>query len=123
MIPGATTKIPLQAKRKIFLLLVRQARGSHEHARCAKPTLICLSTEKCLLHRVKFCVAREALESSDIAAFRPKSWNKTAMDRFAVEPHRAGSAVARITPFLDVKPSEFAKECPQALARSRLGAK
>src|SRR5947208_16711724 len=111
MIPSAATEISLQAKSKILFLLLRQARGRHQHARRAKPTLICLSTEKRFLHRVKFSVACEALQSSNLAVLRPKSRNKTTMDRFAIEPHRASSTIARIAPLFDVKPSELAKEC------------
>ena len=56
---------------------------------------------------MKFPVACEALQSGNFAAFRPKSRNKTTMDRFAIEPHRASSTIARVAPLFDVKPSEI----------------
>ena len=123
VIAGATTEISLETKGKILLLLFRKARRRHEHARRAKAALVRLGTEKRLLHRMKLAVVRQPLKRGDFAAFASKSGHETTMNRFAIEPDRAGTAIARVASFLHVKPSEVPKECSQTLAGPRFSAK
>src|SRR6266513_1618446 len=111
MIPCATAEISLKSKSEIFLLFFRKTGGRHEHTRRAKAALICLSTEKCFLHRVELAVLRQTAKSGDFAAFCSKSGNEAAMNWFAIDPHRACSAVAGVTSFFHFKPGEIAKEC------------
>ena len=120
VIPGAAAEVSLEAKGEVFLFLFRKARGGHDHPRGAKTTLIRLSVEKRLLHRMECPVVSEPLHGGDFAAFRSKSGNKTAMHRFAIEPDSACPAIAGIAAFFHTKPAEIANESSQTLSRTRL---
>src|SRR2546423_1560485 len=119
VIAGAAAEVSLETKGEIFLFLLRKACAGHDHSRGAKATLIRLSVEKRLLHRMEGPVVSESLHSDDFAAFRSKSGNKTAMHGFAIEPDSACPAIAGIAAFFHPKPAEIAKESSQTLPRTR----
>jgi hypothetical protein len=122
VIPGATAEVSLEVEGDVFLLFFRKACGGHDHSSGAKATLIRLSVEKRLLHRMECPVVSEPLHGGDFAPFRSKSGNKTAMHGLAVEPDSACPAIASIAAFFDTKPAEIAKESSQTLSRTRFSA-
>src|SRR5207244_443900 len=119
VIPSAAAEISLESEEEVFLFLSRKACGGHDHPRGAKATLIRLSVEKRLLHRMECSVVSEPLHGGDFAAFRSKSGNKTAMHGLAVEPDRACPAIAGIAAFFHAKPAVIANESSQTLSRTR----
>src|SRR5713101_8662007 len=69
---------------------------------------------------MQLAVQSQALNRRDVAAFSAKRRNQTAMNGSAVEPDRAGAAVAGVAAFFDSEPSHLAQESSQALSRARL---
>ena len=95
--------------RSFFASSERLADG-HDHARGAKAALERLGVEKRLLHRMEFAVAGQPLERGDLAALGPEGGNEATVDRLAIEPDRAGAAIAGVTPFFHAKPAEARAE-------------
>src|SRR4029077_6921665 len=56
VIAGAAAEVSLEPKRQVFLLLIGEAGGGHDHARGAKAALKRLRIEERLLHRMQFSV-------------------------------------------------------------------
>ena len=123
VIAGASAEVSLEAEGEIFLFLSRKACGGHNHSRGAKTTLIRLSAEERLLHRMECPVVGEPLQGGYFAAFRSESRNEAAMHGFAVEPYGTCSAIAAIAAFFDTKPTEIASESSQTLSRTRFSTK
>jgi hypothetical protein len=123
VIPSAAAEISLEPEGEVFLFLFGKACGGHDHPRGAKATLIRLSVEKCLLHRMECPVVSEPLYGGDFAVFCSKSRNKTAMHGLAVEPDSACPAIARIAALFHTKPAEIANESSQTLSRTRFSTK
>ena len=72
----------------------------------AEAALERLGVEKRLLHRMELAVAGKPLERGDLAALGPECGNEATVDRLAVEPDRAGAAIAGVAPFFHAKPAE-----------------
>src|SRR5208282_3097241 len=116
VITGASTKIALERARQVLDVFFAQARGSHDHASRAETALEARGLHESLLHRMQFPVLREALDSGHLVAVGAKGRDQAAMNGDAVEPHRAGAAVAGVAAFFDSEPSHLAQESSQALA-------
>ena len=119
MIAGTSTEVPLEMEGKILLRLLGEARRRHDHPRGAEAALECLGVEKRLLHRMQFAVAGETLERGDLAALGPECRNEATVDRLAIEPDRAGTAIPGVTPFFHSEPAKTAQKGSQALAGTR----
>jgi hypothetical protein len=61
VVPGSAAEVSLEVEGKVFLFLFRKACGGHDHPRGAKATLIGLSVEKRVLHRVECPVVSQPL--------------------------------------------------------------
>jgi hypothetical protein len=121
VVARAPAEIALETEWEVFLLLVREASGCHDHARGTEPALEGLCIEERLLHRMKRTIAGESFDGCNLAPFGTKRRHKAAVDRFSVEPDCACTAVACIAAFFYAEPSEITRKGAQALARSRLG--
>src|SRR5262245_34241161 len=106
VIAGAATEVALEVEGKILLRVRGEARRRHDHARGAKAELERLGVEKRLLQRVEFAVAGEPLEGSDLTPLGTEGGDETAVDRFAIEPDRAGTAIPGVTPFFHSQPAK-----------------
>ena len=121
VITGAAAEIALQHPRQVPTRRLVEGRGGHDHARCAEAALKGLCIEKGLLHGVQLAVLGEALDCRDRAALGPIGRHQAAMERQAIQPHRASAAIALVATLLDAEPSMLAQERPEALAGGRLG--
>ena len=103
-----------------LLLLVERGRG-HDHAGRAEAALERLGVEEGLLHGMQHAVPREPFDRRDLAPGRPKCRHQAGMHGGAVEPDRAGAAIAGVAAFLDAEDAAIAQERAQALPGSRRG--
>ena len=78
------------------------------------------ASRNCALHGVQLAVLGQPLDGRHLEIFGAVGGDETAMDRHAVEPDRAGAAVARVAALLDAEPPQLAQEGAQALAGGRL---
>src|SRR5262249_48151045 len=108
-------------KGQVLLRLRGEARRGHDHARGTKAALKRLGIEERLLHRMEFAVAGKPLERGDLPALGPERGNEATVDRLAIEPDRAGAAIAGITPFFHAKPAKASQKGSQALAGKGVG--
>ena len=119
VIAGAAAEIAFQHARQIIACRLIEGRRGHDHACGAEAALEGLRIEKRLLHRVQLAVLGEPLDSGDLALGGAEGRQQAAMIGHAVEPHRAGAAIALVAAFLDTEPAMLAQEGAQALPRSR----
>ncbi len=68
---------------------------------------------------MELAVAGKPLERGDLAVLGPECGNEATVDRLAIEPDRAGTAIPGITPFFHSKPAQAAQKGSQALAWTR----
>ena len=116
-ISGAAAEVSLQRARQILFLFVGEGRRGHDHPRGAEPTLESRSVQKPLLHRMQVLRRAESLDGGDFAALGAEGGGDAAVNRIAVEPHRAGTAIACVATLLDAVAPQRPDECAQALAR------
>ena len=76
---------------------------------------------KRLLDGMQLAVLGEAFDGGDLLAFAAEGRDQAGVERFAVQPHRAGAAVAGVATLLDAEHFQVAQEGAQALAGTRLG--
>jgi len=119
VIAGAAAKIALEPVGEILARRVVEGRGGHDHAGGAEAALKGLRIEKRLLHRVQLAVLRQAFDGGDLVAGTAEGGHEARVKRHAVEPYRAGAAVALVAAFLDAEEAEFAQEGPEALTGRR----
>ena len=119
-ISGAAAEVSLQRARQILFLFVGEGRRRHDHPRGAESTLEPWSVQKPLLHRMQVLRCAEPLDGGDFAALGAESGGDAAVYRIAVEPHRAGTAIACVATLLDAVAPQRPDESAQALARPRL---
>ena len=120
VIAGAAAKIALQHMRQILARGLVERRRGHDHACGAEAALKGLRIEKGLLHLVQLAVGGEPLDGGDRVPCTAIGRHEAGMVGHAVEPHRAGAAVALVAPLLDAEKAKPAQECPEALPRRRL---
>ena len=122
-VAGAAADVALEGMRQVLAMrLVERLRGRrHHHAGGAVAALEGLGVVERLLHRMHLAVLGQALDRGDLAALAAESGHQAGMERLAVEPHRAGAAVAGIAAFLDAEHLQVAQEGAQALAGLRFG--
>ena len=123
VIAGAAAEITFQHARQVIARRLIERRGGHDHAGGAKAALERLRIEKRLLHGVQLAVLGEALDGGDLAPGGAEGRQQAAMIGHAIEPHRAGAAIALVAAFLDAEPAVIAQEGAQALPRRGLGGK
>ena len=116
----AAAQVSLQRARQILLLLIGERRRSHDHARGAEAALETGGVSELSLQRVQVLRCAEPLDRGDLASLGAKRRRDAAVHRIAVEPHRAGAAIACVTTLFDAMPAERPHECAKALPRSRL---
>ena len=107
--------------RQIRPLLLAQRGGGHDHAGGAEAALEGLRIEEGLLHRMQRAVLGQPLDGGDLAAGGAEGRHQAGMHRLAVEPDRAGAAIAGIAALLDAEHAAIAQEGAQALSGRRLG--
>jgi hypothetical protein len=120
MISGTPTQISFESEGKILLLLFGKAGGGHDHPRGAKAAVKSLRIEESLLHRMQVAIAGESFNGRHLAIRCAKGGYETTVDWLPVEPHRAGSTIARVAALFHPEPSQIASESPQTLPRPRL---
>ena len=120
-VAGAPAEIALERMREIGALLLIERRHRHDHAGGAEAALKRLRVEKSLLHRMQVAVWREPLDRRHRAPRGAESRNQAGVHRLAVEPDRAGAAVAGVAALLDAEDARLPQEGPQALPGLRLG--
>ena len=105
-IAGAAADIALERMRQVGLVrLVERPRRRHHHAGGAVAALEGLRVVEGLLHGMQLAVLGEALDGGDLAALAAEGGHQAGVERLAVEPHRAGAAVAGIAALLDAEHS------------------
>ena len=68
---------------------------------------------------MQLAVLGEAFDGGDFLAFAAEGRDQAGVERFAVQPHRAGAAVAGITAYLGASQTEFVTQgIRQTLRRS-----
>ena len=122
-IAGAATQIAFERARQVCLLLVVERGDGHDHAGGAEAALKSLGVEKGLLDRMQLAAGREPLDGRHLAIGGAKGRHEAGVHRFAVEPDRAGAAIAGVAALLDAEEAELAQEGAQALTGLRLGGK
>ena len=122
-IAGAAADVALERVRQVGLVrLVERGRGRrHDHAGGAVAALEGLRVMEGLLDGMQLAVLGEAFDGGDLAAFAAEGGHQAGMERLAVEPHRAGAAVAGVAALLDAEHFQVAQEGAQALAGLRFG--
>ena len=120
-VAGAAAEIALQRARQVRPLLLVERGGGHDHAGRAEAALEGLRVEEGLLHRMQLAVRGEPLDGGDLPPRGAKGRHQAGMHRLAVEPHRAGAAIAGVAALLDAEHAALAQEGAQALAGPRLG--
>ena len=120
-IARTATEIAFQRPRQVLLLLIVERDGGHDHAGRAVAALIGLGVEKGLLHRMQLAVMGESLDGRHLAALGAEGGHEAGVDGLAVEPDRAGPAIAGVAALLHAEEAEIAHEGAQALPRPRLG--
>ena len=115
-ISGAAAQVSLQRARQVLLLLVGEGRRRHDHPRGAEAALEAGSVEELLLHRMQVLRCAEALDGGDFASLGAECGRDAAVHRVAVQPDRAGAAIACVATLLDAVPAQRAHERAQALA-------
>ncbi len=70
---------------------------------------------------MQLAVFREPLDGGDLAPRGAEGGHQAGVERHAVEPDRAGAAIALVAAFLDAEPAELAQEGAQALAGRGFG--
>ncbi len=100
-----------------------EGRRRHDHAGGAEAALEGLRVEKGLLHGMQLAVLGQALDGGDLAPGGAEGRDEAAMEGHAVEPDRAGAAIALVAALLDAEPAVLAQEGAQALAGRGLGRK
>ena len=118
-IAGAAAEIAFERIGQVLARLGVEAGGGHDHAGAAESALKARRIEKGLLHRVQLAVAREPFDGGDRVSGAAKSGDQAGVIGHAVEPHRAGAAIARVAPLLHAEEAELAQECPEALTGRR----
>jgi len=113
VITGASAEIALEHARKILDVVLVQTRGRHDHAGGTEAALESGSLHERTLHRMKFAIVREALDSGHLVAVGAKGRDEAAMNRRAVEPYGACAAVTGVASFFDSEPSHLAQESTQ----------
>src|SRR6266849_6280784 len=101
------------------LLLIERGRR-HDHAGSAIAALERLRIEEGLLHRMQCAVLGESLDRGHHAPGRAERRHQAGMNGRAVEPYRAGAAIAGVTALLDAEDAALAQEGPQTLSGLRL---
>jgi len=119
-VPCAAAEITLQDPRQVLAIFVVEGRCGHDHAGRTKTSLEARRLHECLLHRMQLPIPGESLDGGYLALPGAKGRDKAAMNRHAVDPYGARSAIARIATFFDAEPSELAQEGAQTLPRPRL---
>jgi len=122
-ISRAPAQVALERMGKIGVLLGSERGRGHDHARGAEAALEGVRVKERLLHGMDRAVRREALDGRDPAAGRTISRHQAGMERHAVEPDRAGAAIAGVTAFLHPEGTALAQERAQALPRLGRGRK
>ena len=120
-VSGAPAQVAFQHAGQLVLGLTREAGRRHDHAGRAEAALERLGVEEGLLHRMELAIHGQPLDRRHLRVGRAEGRHQAAMDRGAVDPHRARAAVALIAPLLDAEPAELTQEGAQTLARTRLG--
>ena len=116
--PVQRHRFPFSARgRSCFCSSVNVADG-HDHAGGAEAALEAGGVAELPLHRVQVVRRAEALDRGDLAAVGAERGRDAAVHRIAVEPHRAGAAIACVAALLDAEPAERADEGAQALTRA-----
>ena len=121
-IAGAAAEITFQRVGQVVLVGLERVGGHrHHHAGRAVAALEGLCVVERLLHRVELPVLGQALDGRHFAPFGAKGGHQAGMEWLAVQPHRAGAAIAGVAAFLDAKDLQVAQKGAQALAGLRLG--
>ena len=119
-VSGAAAEVSLQCARQVLLLLLGERRRGHDHARGAEAALEAGGVAELSLQRMQVLRRAEALDRGDLATLGAERGRDAAVHRLAVEPDRAGAAIACVATLLDADVAEVAHECAQALSRPRL---
>ena len=117
-VSGAAAQVSLQRARQVALLLVGERRRRHDHARGAEPALEPGGVAELALHRVQVLRRAETFDGGDVASLGAERGRDAAVHRVAVEPDRAGAAIACVATLFDAVPAQRADERAQALARA-----
>src|SRR5262245_42774515 len=70
---------------------------------------------------MQLIMASQPLKCRDLASSGTESRRQTTVDRLAIQPDRAGAAIASVTPFFHAEPAKVPQQRPQALPGARLG--
>jgi hypothetical protein len=109
--------------RQVRPLFFAQRRRRHDHPRGAETALEGLRIQERLLHRMQRAILRKSLDGDHLAPGGAEGRHEAGMKWRAVEPYRAGAAVAGVAAFLDAEHTAIAQEGAQALSGRRLGGK
>src|ERR1700744_1469758 len=101
LVAGAAAQVARYRPPHVFLggigVAVEQVLGRHHHARRAEPALQAVLLPETLLDRVQLAGRGQALHGGDVTAVDLDRQHRAGLDRPAVDQHRAGTAVGRVT--------------------------
>jgi hypothetical protein len=119
-VPGAAAEIAFERPGQRHQLRLIEAGGGQDHAGGAEAALEPLGGEELRLHRVGRAIPRrQPFDRGDLSAFGTMRRIKAGVHRLAVDPDRAGAAIAAVAGFLDPEPARF----PQIIAQTLPGAR
>jgi len=120
-IAGAPAQVAFEGVGQVGALILIERSGRHDHAGGAEAALKRLRIEKGALHRMQGVIGREPLDGRDRASGGTECRHQAGVHRRAIEPHRAGAAVAGVAAVLDAEEAPLTQEGAQALPGFRLG--
>src|ERR1700760_646187 len=101
LVAGAAAQVARYRPPHVFLggigVAVEQVFGRHHHPRRAEPALQAVLLPETLLDRVQLAGRGQALHGGDVTAVDLDRQHRAGLDRPAVDQHRAGTAVGRVT--------------------------
>src|ERR1700761_6952638 len=101
LVAGAAAQVARYRPPHVFLggigVAVEQVLGRHHHPRRAEPALQAVLLPETLLDRVQLAGRGQALHGGDVTAVDLDRQHRAGLDRPAVDQHRAGTAVGRVT--------------------------
>src|SRR5215218_7580634 len=100
LVARAAAQVPFQALPYLLLcrvrILLEQADGGHDHARCSVAALQNVRLVEGLLHRMPHTVLRDAPDGGDLVPVSLHRQDRARLDRLPVDVDRAGPATGRV---------------------------
>lgn len=118
-VAGAAAEIAFQRPWQIRFLGLGEGGRRHDHSRGAETALESRGIAELPLHRMQIAGCAEPFDRRHLAAVRAEGGGDAAVYGSAVQPYRAGAAIARVTALFDAEVAQCAEKGAQALTGVR----